>query len=529
MALIKKICVLGIVLLLVSGCRKSTSANWDVDVSLPVVNSKLNITNYAGDTLFKTDNTGLLYLRLNREVASIKLDSILNIPNKDTTLGFVTIFPLNLKPGDVITSQAPSELPFTMDYGIAIKRADIRKAVLSIKFTNTVSQPVQLIYKIPNATKNGAPFIISEVVPTGTNTLMKDYDLSGYSLNMRGLSGNVYNTLVQSYSLTLAPNSPSVFVNPGEGASIQITYSKIVPDYVEGYFGQQTVKIDLDTAKFGIIENFKASNFMLSDATMNFSILNEFGAEFSASLSNIKSIYSVGSRIIPLNTNQLSNLNINSATRVGNTIYPSIRSFSFTGSNSNITAFISNIPDKLTYQGQVKVNPLGNVNGYNDFAYYNTGLRVLADVSIPLRFTADYFELNSEASVNFTNVEQLDKVNYGNFVISSSNGFPFSAILQGYMYNAENKLIDSLFVPGTNIILAGNLNAQNEVISPRVSKVYVPVNQTKITNLRECKKLKIVSKFIMPPNPPEIKLLEKYEIDINIIAELNYKVGLNNK
>jgi hypothetical protein len=30
----------------------------------------------------------------------------------------------------------------------------------------------------------------------------------------------------------------------------------------------------------------------------------------------------------------------------------------------------------------------------------------------------------------------------------------------------------------------------------------------------------------MPASPPDIKLLENYQFDVNIIAELNYNVGV---
>lgn len=524
----KRILIFCSALLVFWACRKSTNAHWDVDVALPVVSGVLNIKNFAGDSIFKPDHTGLLYVRLNRQVAAIKLDSLLKLPDTTVVSSFTNPSPLPLPivPGQALPTSAPPELKFDISNGVALKRVDIRSGAITVKFSNDISEPMDLIYKIPKVTRNGEPFVISVSIPPGNNSLVKTYDLSGYSFNMQGLTGHQFNTIYQTYTLALSPNSPSLSVNPGLGAKVEVSYSEIIPEYVEGYFGQQTIDLPLDTVRFGLVDNFKASNFMLGDASMDFTILNEFGAEFSGSIGNNKSINTLDNKVIALNSNQISNININRATKAGSTVFPSIRTFSFRSDNSNIVPFISNLPDKLTYQGNIKLNPLGNLSGYNDFAFYNTGIRINANINIPLRFTADYFELRSEAKVNFENVRQIDDVNSGQFVISASNGFPFSARLQAYMYDGQNKLLDSLFVPGSNSMMRGELNSQNEVIKPFQSRILIPVNTKKVENLKKCKTIRIISRFVMPPNPPELKILEHYELKIDIIAELNYKVGL---
>jgi hypothetical protein len=94
------------------------------------------------------------------------------------------------------------------------------------------------------------------------------------------------------------------------------------------------------------------------------------------------------------------------------------------------------------------------------------------------------------------------------------------------MYDASNVLIDSVFIAGKNLIKAGQVNAQNEVIAVQKSEMHIPVTRAKIDNLVRCKKMRIVSRLLMPPNPPDIKILEKYEIGINITAEVNYNVSL---
>jgi len=529
MGFFRKFSLLFIALVVFSACRKPTATNWDVDALFPVVKSSLNIKNFIGDTIFTADNTGLLHLKVSREITAIKLDSLLKLPDTTivNTFTIPAVFPTTLTPGQSLTFFPASELDFNISNGVALKKMDIRSGILSVKFTNDLVEPLDLLYIIPSAVKNGQPLTIFETVPPNNVPLYKTYNLEGYTLNMRGINGNKYNTIVQAYTVTVNPNANPVAVSFGQGAKTTLTYSDIIPNYVEGYFGQQTVAIPLDTAKLDIFNNFQVSNFMLNGASLSFKILNEFGAEFSSSLFNVKSINSVNSNSVALTSGLLSNININAASKAGTTVYPSVKTVSLTGTNSNIAPFLSNLPNKLTYQGNINVNPLGNISGYNDFAFYNTGIKVLADIDIPLRFNANYFKFVSNSTVDFSNVKQLENVNFGNFVVSALNGYPFRAQLQGYLLNDQNQIIDSLFVPGTNFIERGVLDAQNVVVSSTQSKLNVPLSKLRIENLRKAKTIRLVSYFIMPNNPPDIKIYENYKIDVSIIAELNYNVKRN--
>lgn len=523
------LCSLLLSLILLCGCRKTTKANWDVDVVIPLVNGHLSIKNFIGDSIFTPDNTGLLSLRVTREITSIKVDSLLSLPDTMITRNFTVIAlqPLKLPPGYQLTFFPVTELEFDISNNVALKKVDIREGVLDIKFTNDLDQPLDILYLIPSAVKDAQPLAIKETVPPLPAILQKSYDLSGYSLNMRGLSGNVYNTIVQTCTITVNPEADSVQVIHGKGVHMDLTYKDIVPEYAEGYFGQQIISISPDTTRLNLINNFQATNFMLSDATLNFKILNEFGAEFTGNLSNIKSINSYTNNIVPLSTTQLANININRATRSGNTVFPSIKTASLTSSNSNIVPFLSNLPDQLSYQGSIQVNPLGNISGYNDFAFYDKGIRVLADIDIPMRFNASSFRLKSNAAVELSNIEQLDHVRSGNFVIQAENGYPFRARLQAYMLDAGGQIIDSLFVPGQNIIESGLLDNQNMVVSPYFSKVLVPIDAAKVSSMRRTRSIQIITYFLMPPNPPDIKIYENYNMDVSIIAELTYNVERN--
>lgn len=506
-------------------CRKETIASWDVDITGPVVSSKLNIRNFLTDSLFTTGANGVLNLRYNREVAYIKVDSLLKLPDTTITNTYTTPVTLTLTPGQNMNFLPPSPLTFSISNGVALKYGVIKKGILTVKYSNTISQPLDFVYVLPGVNKWGFPFKISESIPPGNNSLIKSYSMDGYSIDLTAGGTANYNTITQTYSLSLSTSAQSVVASPGTGAKIELSYSEIVPQYVTGYFGQQIVPVDIDTARLDIFNNFNAINFQLSDATLDFRIMNEFGAEFSGSLSNIKSLNTINQTSVNLNTQQLSVININRAFQVNNTVNPTVKLISLNKNNSNILPFLSNLPNKITYAGNISLNPLGNTSGFTDFAYYNTGIRVLADINIPMKFEADAFILQSNSPIDFTTLDQLDNVNYGNFIVSARNGYPFDAIVQAYLVNDQNVIIDSLFVPNNNVIAKGITNSQYVVVAPSSQRLMIPFDKTKLENIKKSKSMKLNAKLIMPlPQPPDITIKDNYEIDIDIIVDVNYKV-----
>jgi hypothetical protein len=509
-------------------CRKETVTNWDVDITGPIVTSKLNIKNFLNDSLFNTDANGLLTLNVNREVAYVKVDSLLKLPDTTIVKDFLypAFFPTTVTPGQSFNFLPITPLTFSISNGVALKYGIIKQGTLKLKYSNNAStvDSLDFLYVLPGITKNYQPLIIKERIPPGENSLTKTYILNGYHVDFTAGGLANFNTITQNYTVSTSPYAAPMELTLGKGAKVEISYTDIIPQYAKGYFGQQNVPVNIDTAVFDVFKNFNATNFQLKDATLDFTLINEFGAEFNGSLYNIHSINTVNQNSVALNTQQLSSININRAFELGGQINPAVKLINLNKNNSNILPFISNLPNKIAYAGNVKLNPLGNTSGYQDFAYFNTGIKVMADIKIPMRFNASSFILRSDAAINLSNLEQLDIVNYGNIIISAKNGYPFDAILQAYMVDASNTIIDSLFLNTNNKIDKGITDAQNMVIAQTSQKLYIPVTTEKIANIKKSKSIKIKAILVMPPNPPDIIIKDTYEIDIDMIIDLNCKV-----
>lgn len=523
--LIKSFIVLIALSSLVS-CKKETS--WDVDLAIPLAKSHLNIGNFFGDTIFKSDPTGLLHIAFSKDLINYTIDSLVKLP--DTTIQAGKTFPisLNLTPGIQIFTNAFSndkEIKFDLSNGVELNRAVVKSGYLKVEYINSYAQPLKFNYVINSATLWGAQLNINQVV-SGSSTLVKMYPLDGYNINLTGISGNKVNTLVQTYTISTDASGVADVLQPGQGLVINLSFINNVPEYIQGYFGQQDLSFGPDSASFGFLDNFSPNNLILTQSSINFRIINEFGIEMSSSINSLQSIKTSPPNIVTLNSgNLLQSININRASKTNNPsnpVFPWFKQININSSNSNLNPFLQNLPNYLGYSVKTIINPLGNISGANDFAYYGRGLKVIADIDIPLALSADYFSLLSYSKVDLTQLKELNDLNTCEINLQARNNYPFKAQIQGYMLNEQNQIIDSLFIPGQNSIESGITDINNNVLNYVDSKLVAVFNKTKIENLTKCKQIKFISYLYLPNQPTPIKINEDSYLDLIVSVYLNY-------
>ena len=507
-------------------CKKETS--WDVDLAFPLAKSHLNISNFFGDTIFKADPNGLLHIAFSKDLIHYTMDSLVNLPDTTVTLGYTLPFTQSLNPGVLIFSNASStdkEIKFDVSNGVELNKAIVRSGYLKVEYTNTYNQPLDFNYIINSASLWGNLLNINQVV-AGNSSFTKTYPLNGYNINLTGQTGNKVNTLVQTYTISTDPSGVADVLQPGEGLIIKLSFVDIVPEYVQGYFGQQDLSFGPDSSSLGLLGNFNPSNLQLTQAAINFRIINEFGIEMSSSINSMRSIKTSPPNVVTLNAgNLLQSINVNRASKTNNPsnpVFPWIKQINVNSSNSNLNPFLQNLPNYLGYSIKATLNPLGNISAGNDFAYYGRGLTVTADVDIPLALSANYFGLVNYSKVDLTQLKELNDVNSCEIIMQARNNYPFRAQIQGYMLNDQNQIIDSLFIPGQNIVESAITDGNNVVLNYVDSKLEAVFDKAKINNLSQCKQIKFVSYLYLPNQPTPIKINEDSYLDLVVHAYLNY-------
>ena len=526
MRLFKKFVLFSVLLISFTFCKKETS--WDVDLAFPIAKSNLNISNFFGDTIFKADPTGLLHIAFSKELINFTMDSLVKLPDTTVNLTYILPFSSALNPGVVISTNSATndrEITFDVANGVELNKAIIRSGTLKIEYSNTYDQPLNFNYVINSAKLWGNTLAINQVIG-GNSSLVKTYPLNGYDINLTGLLGNKINTLVQTYTISTDASGIASVLQPGQGLIIKLSFIDLVPEYIQGYFGQQDLSFGPDSSSFGGLGNFNPTNLVLTQSAINFRIINEFGIEMSSSINSMRSIKTNPLNVVTLNAgNLLQSVNINRASKTNNPsnpVFPWFKQININSSNSNLNPFLQNLPNYLGYSVKAKLNPLGNISAGNDFAYYGRGLKVIADVDIPLALSANYFSLVNFAKVDLANLKELNNVNSCEIRLEARNNYPFTAQIQGYMMNDQNQIIDSLFIPNQNNILAANTDINNVVLNAVDSRLVATFDKSKVENLTKCKQIKFVSSLYLPNQPTPITINDDSYLDLAVSAYLNY-------
>lgn len=513
-------------LLLVSSCKQeSGNAEWDIDVLAPVITTTLTLQDLMDDSLLIVNPDSSLKLVYINNFSNLLIDTLLSIP--DTTVVNALSLPLSttIQPGlDIITINTETRYALK---DAQLVEAYVRSGQIIVEFQNNLNAGVTIDYAIPGATLNGTAFAVTRNV-AANGSLTETIDITGYHLDLRGLNGNSYNTMVSSFGGSTDVNGPPVQIIANQPfITVSNSFVDVVPQYARGYFGSPEVSVENESTKFDFLKKIIDGQLGLEEVKLSLSLENYIGADGQIEIQNITSVNErTGVSIdlqhavmgTPINITRASEAWINS----GN-VTPTIKSYVFDNSNSNIRALIENLPHRLDYSLDFKLNPLGNISSGNDFFYYEKNIKTNLELEVPMTFYSDHLTLSDTLDFNADAGRAGSKVNSGGFRIIADNSFPLSATMTLILIDENNVAIDSLY--SLNNIAAPALDGNFKSIGSLVSTLDVPISSATADKLNNTKRINIKIVFDTPLAPQLLKIYDHYKMDIKIIADFNYTIN----
>lgn len=511
--------------LLVS-CRKTIEKpNWDVDLLAPLVNTTLNINQLLPDSVLQTNPDTSLKLVYSTDIFEMDVDSLFKIP--DTTITEIYSVPLSMVagPGDSFYSNN-EERPLNVSNGVELNFAIIESGFIEIEVYNEISEKILITYKILSATKNGDTLSVTELIDAGTPTqqgyLKKRVDISGYHLNLTGINGNKTNKLVTQAVATVDTNGSTVNINSGLKIKYVNTMIDIIPYFVKGYFGSQSYHFGPETTDFSVFNNIIGGTLDLENVDVNITMENGIGVDARLLINQFQTLntktntstsltHSIINNPINLNRAQLTN----SVPEVSYTFYNSLLSTS----NSNIDNLIEIFPDKLKYEIDLLINPLGNISGSNDFVYKKHPLKTKLNIEFPLSLVANNLTVVDTSDFNFSK-NSTGNIIDGTLFVYADNGYPFDAELSLDLLDGSNNIIKKL--PVVNQISSALVDANLRVVQRKKSVLSIPISQSDTETLYRARKSVITVTFNTVSQPQFIKIYDDYTIDIKVIGDFSY-------
>lgn len=434
-------------------CKKEKQPlTWTTDNYFPVANGSLNFSSIVPDSLLSTQSDSSVHFKLEENLYTLNLDSIITIPDTSLTDTFAIPFsvPVTISPGQTFINQPADNLLAIND--VELKNVYINDAVITYSLSSTIQGDVIYIYSLPSsADAGGLPFEQQVFVPAapsgGHSHVSGSFHVTGYEVNLQGSTGNDVNILQTSINVKVSEsNNGTVTVSQNDTLYVENSIQSIKIGSAEGYFGQFSSDFGPETSAFNMFNSIISGGINLTSVNADFIISNGVGADLGFQLNTLSAENTTGS-VQFQNTLIGQTQHINRAYKTGTTIVPGIYQTTFNQNNSNIAYLIEMLPNQLSYAGSLSLNPMGNVSGGNDFIDEHSPLTVDLNMDIPLQLSVNQLTFQDTVGI----VDSIfDQVNSLSLHIDLDNGFPLNAELHIGLLDQNNMLVEQ--VVSNNII-----------------------------------------------------------------------------
>lgn len=514
------------ILVLFSGCRKDKdSTSWDVDALAPLVYTSLSIENLIPDSLVSYNENELVFLSFTDTVLNLELDTLIQLPDTSITESFS--FPvggINFPPGSQLEN---IEEEIEIESGdIELKYASIQSGTIVIDLISTLQGAAICNYIIPDATFNGEPLMIEELVPgasPGEPTIMQfTFDVSGYDLDFTNGS-EPFNHLPTSFTVIADPDGPPLPVSIGNGFELTTTFQAVTPAYAEGYFGQQIVETGVESQEVNAFDFIEGGSIDIDQVNIDLRILNGFGADIRTTLHQFNAVNSISNNSVGLNHSIIEGpINLNRATHPSGSPVPSVYDIELTETNSDIDQMLENLPDAFEIDATLELNPLGNISNHHDFAYAESTISGLLDINIPLCLIAEDLQLADTTDFSLGEEDMLENVNSGRLIVQITNGFPLEGNLWIEALDENDEVLRDLIPDG--YFSTGMTDENNVVTNTMYSEISIPIDRDIIEDLRHSTNLVIRARLSTSSTTTHVKIFKHYQLDVKVVADLNYHV-----
>ena len=364
-------------------------------------------------------------------------------------------------------------------------------------------------YNIPAASQSN-PVIITD-----------DIDLTNFDFDFTGTNGNLFNNITADILVTSTEEVNSFTITNTDTVYISMEFKGLIPKYSKGYFGEYILS---DTTSISIpqLRNITSGQIDLDSINLDLSVNNGFKLLSRATIHLLKGKNTNLNNAIELTFPLLnSTLNINTASGGLYNYVPSVYNLPIHSGNSNVLAFIENLPDSIDIGYTIHINPYGNSSGGNDEYFPNSIFDLKLNGDFPLHFGLTDLTLVDTFDIDFTQNETVG-VNDGRIVIDYQNKFPMGAVATLLLLDESNTVLETLTASSPIISWQGNTSTDSQ---PESHTTTFTIPQNTVGLLTKTKKIKLQIRFsTYQNNLVKINITDYFKF--NLFSDLNLNIKL---
>jgi hypothetical protein len=194
------------------------------------------------------------------------------------------------------------------------------------------------------------------------------------------------------------------------------------------------------------------------------------------------------------------------------TIYPTSWSQTWNSQNSNIVQAASYLGGGVSFKGKMKLNPLGNINAYNDY-FIPEPFLFHANIDAPLRFNAKNIVIEKDLAVEIS--EEIH--GSGNIHLKITNAYP----LDMEIVASVNGLI-----LGQGHVMAGAIGADGISIEPVQSVITLSCSKSQLADIEVKGGVHMKWSLSTPDYPAMVGIRPEYFALAKCISNVEFELGL---
>ncbi len=505
------VCLLACISLL-SSCKKDEATSWESNWVAPLAHGRLTLSDLTADNGY-TDNTGIYHLYFEKIISGFGTTDLTQIPDTNISQKFVvplTGGPFQIPGNTAIITQNQNYSVETNGTGLRMVKVKSGQMIVHVKsYVNAYLHPSFTLYNVSEVYGNNTDIDFA-LTPGSASAPTEGYytlDMSNKYVVLSGTTGFEYNKLSTHLEIRTEQNTTADqnTIYGQDSVRFELLMSDLIIDYAKGYFGNDSYTFD---ESFNLAEgaSMPTGALALEQASLGFHVTHKMGFDGKLKINNVSGTNNATGTNV-----QLSGGNLYDAffiTRsIDNAGTASISNYdiNLNEGNSNITSFMGNLPNAISFQGNLQLNPFGNVSDGNDFFYENQLTEAKLIVDVPLRIAANELTLRDTISVEIT----TDAARVTSLTLDIQNAFPMEwklnlSTLSGVLIAAN------LLVP--------NGNSAGALALPTSSTLPIPISDAQWNAIKSEGKIVIQVVSNTPSFPQFVNLYNSYFIDIRVKA-----------
>lgn len=417
------------------------------------------------------------------------------------------------------------DVTFEYDFkGAELVEMKIKEGILEVTATSTIDETIYVTYEIPGVTDDDGIAVQKFTVPPSSSakpyTETKVVNLEGYNVILRGKESegwmevnNVHNRLVARIDSTGELKT----ISQDDYIELRITLKELVPEYVLGYLGQETISAGPSQTRLEAFTRF--DGYMeLSKASMALNIENNSGVDASIAFKQIAAS-DQNNKVVILESPELAKgLEIEAAKDRQNSVSSKME---LNEENSNAREFIELLPRSILYGFDVFTNPGGNDNNWSDFAYSDSKIGASATINIPMTIKPENMALGDTIDLSLEEFSQIEGLKKFNLHVILYNGYPFDVDLDMILLDENGVTVETLFSDTTYAPAGLKKNFSEKINEPSKGVFTAPMSKEKLETLSTVTKAMIKVRFSSSSETPET-IYDSYKMDIKLTGDIEY-------